>query len=490
MNSAEFLKFFFRLCPTNIVTHTLVLTVGLVLSLVPAAAAGTAETIVAAHGGPGSKAFIFRHDQQSVTYNTGIPGSRIAGPQRIDQDIITKHLMPYASKLNAALSYGSVYYYFLSDGNYVSIDAYNGDLLRLASIASDWNGMTGYEYMISAAVPWKGSEVIFFLSNGQYLKYDMFDKSVIAGYPKLVDTGTWPGLSSHIGKVEAALKLDGDTIVMFSENNNQYITYSISAGKLIRAYWVTGSLYDQQLGSTKPVGPNQVGPNPGIVHIVNRGDTLSLLSRLYGVSVSDIAIENGLSTTALAIGQRVRIPTKSPPVVPPTPGGPVITTNCDVALVYQEIGSNRSLWKAMTLRGCEIQGTSSQGELAIFYGQPSANGQPSGPLFFRAVIDKSAQLMTVTGSAYYNDGCFPESYTAFLKKPDPTDDSRLQIDAIRADRHNNCVSTGGSSKVEVVLNIPGQQNTGNQGGQGQSNNNPWYSLGQFLGCAINEFKGC
>jgi len=489
MNPTEFLKFFFRLRNTNIVTHTLVLTVGLALSLVPAASAGTAETIVAAHGGSGSKAFIFRHDQQSVTYNTRTPGFRIAGPQRIDQDITTKHLMPFASDLNAALSYGSTNYYFLSSGLVLSIDANTGNPVGFSTIATNWGGMAPYAKMISAAFPWIGDDVMFFLNDNTYLKYDMRSASVLPGYPKPVDNTTWRGLGAYAGKINAAFKQNSNTIVMFADND-QYITYNITRDEVDATHWVMGSLYDQQLGSTIPVGPNPVGPSPGIVHTVNPGDTLWYLSRLYGVSVSDITVENGLSTTVLTPGQRVRIPTKSPPVVPPT-GGPVVTTNCEAALVYQEIGSDPSHWKHMTLRGCQIQGTPSQTELAVFYGQPSANGQPTGPLFFRFITDNSAPQMTIAGSAYYNDGCFPESYTAFIKKHDPTDDSRLRIDAIRADRDNNCVGTGGSTKVAVVLNVPGQQNAGNQGGQGQSNNNdPWQGLGRFLGCAINKFKGC
>ena len=44
------------------------------------------------------------------------------------------------------------------------------------------------------------------------------------------------------------------------------------------------------------------------VHVITRGDTLSALARRYNVSVSDLQRANGLSSSAIRIGQRLTIP--------------------------------------------------------------------------------------------------------------------------------------------------------------------------------------
>jgi nucleoid-associated protein YgaU len=44
------------------------------------------------------------------------------------------------------------------------------------------------------------------------------------------------------------------------------------------------------------------------VHVVRRGDTLSDLALLYGVSVEQIALVNGLTTTLIFEGQQLRVP--------------------------------------------------------------------------------------------------------------------------------------------------------------------------------------
>lgn len=48
---------------------------------------------------------------------------------------------------------------------------------------------------------------------------------------------------------------------------------------------------------------------PGTLHTVQRGDTLSHLARRYGVTIQDIQRENGLRTTTIRVGQKLKIPT-------------------------------------------------------------------------------------------------------------------------------------------------------------------------------------
>ncbi len=44
-------------------------------------------------------------------------------------------------------------------------------------------------------------------------------------------------------------------------------------------------------------------------HVIARGDTLSDLAKRYNVSVNDILKFNGLKSTVIRIGQRIKIPT-------------------------------------------------------------------------------------------------------------------------------------------------------------------------------------
>ncbi len=50
------------------------------------------------------------------------------------------------------------------------------------------------------------------------------------------------------------------------------------------------------------------------IYIVKSGDTLSRIARHYGTTVKAIESENGLSTTHIKVGQKLKIPAKAEPV--------------------------------------------------------------------------------------------------------------------------------------------------------------------------------
>jgi LysM repeat protein len=57
-----------------------------------------------------------------------------------------------------------------------------------------------------------------------------------------------------------------------------------------------------------PAAPKPAAPKPATVtHTVRSGDTLSAISRKYGVSVRDIQQWNGLRGERIDIGQRLKI---------------------------------------------------------------------------------------------------------------------------------------------------------------------------------------
>lgn len=55
---------------------------------------------------------------------------------------------------------------------------------------------------------------------------------------------------------------------------------------------------------TPKVAPTQ----PATIYIVRRGDSLFRISRIYGVSVSQLMVYNGLTSATIYTGQNIRIP--------------------------------------------------------------------------------------------------------------------------------------------------------------------------------------
>ena len=71
--------------------------------------------------------------------------------------------------------------------------------------------------------------------------------------------------------------------------------------------------------SSSPVAPAPVAPSDGW-HVVQAGNTLFSISRMYGTTVDAIRAANGINTDTIYVGQRLRIPAGSAaPSQPPAP---------------------------------------------------------------------------------------------------------------------------------------------------------------------------
>jgi penicillin-insensitive murein endopeptidase len=71
------------------------------------------------------------------------------------------------------------------------------------------------------------------------------------------------------------------------------------------------------VASSAPAGHAPVGTNFAQLR-ARSGDTLVVWAKRYGTSVEDIQRANGLTTTALKIGNVYKIPQKPPPLPPPS----------------------------------------------------------------------------------------------------------------------------------------------------------------------------
>jgi len=56
-----------------------------------------------------------------------------------------------------------------------------------------------------------------------------------------------------------------------------------------------------------------ISPTGGIVHTVKSGDALEKLAKQYGTTVKAIQEANGLTSTRINVGQKLKIPAKAPP---------------------------------------------------------------------------------------------------------------------------------------------------------------------------------
>ena len=90
------------------------------------------------------------------------------------------------------------------------------------------------------------------------------------------------------------------------------ITYAARKKDIVRLAAVKRE--EKQVAEKKTVVSAQVGA----VHVVRKGENLSLISKLYGCTVQDLKIANGLNSSALDIGQRLNIPSKNRAASPNT----------------------------------------------------------------------------------------------------------------------------------------------------------------------------
>ena len=84
----------------------------------------------------------------------------------------------------------------------------------------------------------------------------------------------------------------------------------------------TSAALGEELLPEPPPLPTESAPPPGTAHIIRSGETLSAVSKLYGISMSELLEANpDINPTRLIVGQPVHIPFRLPPtqVVPQQP---------------------------------------------------------------------------------------------------------------------------------------------------------------------------
>ncbi len=182
-------------------------------------------------------AYFFRSDEKYVRYNTDTDKASDGYPKATD-DYTWPGLEAYKSLIVASFTYDEdTSYFFLSDGNYISYDinkdeAHDG---YPKPIKGNWPGLESYDKKIVATLRWKADYVYFFTSDGFYLRFGFNDNKIGDNYPAKITDGNWPGLGNYIQDITSAVKWNDSTAYFFLKNK-KYIRYSITEDKSDSGY--------------------------------------------------------------------------------------------------------------------------------------------------------------------------------------------------------------------------------------------------------------
>jgi hypothetical protein len=153
--------------------------------------------------GPAGKAYFFTGDGLYLRYD--IAGDRVdpGYPKRVD-DRTWPGLGREATRIQGAMNWpGNKIQFFLGGGRYARYDlASNRVEQGYPKAVNDqtWPGLGAHARSLSGVVNWTGGKSYLFLANGRYLRYDIGQDRVDAGYPKAVNEKTWPGLGLATGQ--------------------------------------------------------------------------------------------------------------------------------------------------------------------------------------------------------------------------------------------------------------------------------------------------
>ncbi|MEN9560035.1 MAG: hypothetical protein RLZZ502_1246 [Pseudomonadota bacterium] len=129
-------------------------------------------------------------------------------------------------------------YFFFANGEYSRFDMANDQVdPGYPKDISDktWRGMGAYAGQIYGALNWPGNKIQFFLQDGRYVRYDMNEDRVEAGYPKRITRDSWPGLHRYAGKVAGMVNWSNNKAYFFLDDNT-YLRYDIKDGEVDEGY--------------------------------------------------------------------------------------------------------------------------------------------------------------------------------------------------------------------------------------------------------------
>jgi len=181
-------------------------------------------------------AYFFRTDDKYVKYNKLSDESYYTSPIN---NSTWAGLDSYKEKINAAFKWNNNKgYFFLNDGTYIRYDMNNDSVdpgFPKAINNTTWPGLYGLGNKIIAAFQWNNTKAYLFLNDGRYIRYDMNNDSVDPGYPKEINNTTWPGLGNYSTKITAAIDWNSQYFYIFLKDNT-YLKYDKQSDSVITGY--------------------------------------------------------------------------------------------------------------------------------------------------------------------------------------------------------------------------------------------------------------
>ena len=187
---------------------------------------------------PGDKAQFFLSNGTYLRYDLRADRTEAGYPKPID-DQTWPGLGPYARLIIAACTWpnGKVYF-FLASGQYLRYDIQQDKLDPGYPKPVDdrnWPGLGRYAGALVSALPWKDGKFQFFLTNGQYLRFDIANNRVDPDYPQDVSESTWPGLEKYKNMLAGMFNRENGKVYIFLKDG-RYIRYDVEADKADEGY--------------------------------------------------------------------------------------------------------------------------------------------------------------------------------------------------------------------------------------------------------------
>jgi hypothetical protein len=189
-------------------------------------------SISAAIRWPNHKAQFFLSDGTYLRYDMTADAMDAGYPKPID-DASWPGLGPYVDLLVAACTAKdpNKVYFFLSDGQYLRYDIAADcvdDGYPSPIDDTTWPGLGDHATEIFGALNWTGNKAYFFLNDGTYIRYDLKSDRADEGYPLVIDDETWPGLAAHAQKLTTMINWDNGKAYFFL-NDNTYLRYDVAS---------------------------------------------------------------------------------------------------------------------------------------------------------------------------------------------------------------------------------------------------------------------
>jgi hypothetical protein len=194
--------------------------------------------VTAAINWPGNKAQFFFNDGTYVRYDVAADRADPGHPKPVT-DKTWPGLGAYGSQIVAAFNTADgAAMFWLSNGNCIRYDiakdSADPDYPRPVADA-DWPGLLPYVTRIRGTLNWSGNKVQVFLNDGSYIRYDLAAGRMDAGYPQPITDRTWPGLAAYASHIAGSINwANGKAYIFFDDG--RYVRYDIAADQVDDGY--------------------------------------------------------------------------------------------------------------------------------------------------------------------------------------------------------------------------------------------------------------